>query len=278
MQVYRGMDIGTAKPTSDERAEVPHHLLDLADPDERFSVARFQEEADRAIAAIDERGHRALLVGGTGLYFQAVVDRLAVPGEWPEVREELGATGTDGLYRRLEVLDPSAAARIEPTNRRRVVRALEVTLGSGRPFSSFGPGVDAYPPTPIRLTGVWLPRAALAQRIDARLRAQRAERTVAVVVEQLVRAVGIDEEEIEIAVVIRVEKRAADGLDIAAIRFRLLGDVFPLPFLDLTPKLVRPVPREVDEQRSGRGPGRDVGTGRGDNQRCRQPRKHGPTL
>jgi tRNA dimethylallyltransferase len=176
MQVYRGMDIGTAKPTHAERTEVPHHLLDLADPDERFSVARFQHEADRAIAGIEGRGHRALLVGGTGLYVQAVVDRLAMPGEWPDVRHELdaqaAATGTEGLYRRLSEVDPQAAARIEPTNRRRVVRALEVTIGSGRPFSSYGPGVDAFPPTPFRLAGVWLPRAALARRIDARLRAQ----------------------------------------------------------------------------------------------------------
>ena len=76
MQVYRGMDIGTAKPTESERAEVPHHLIDLADPGERFTVARFQQEADAAIAAIEARGNRALLVGGTGLYVQAVVDRL----------------------------------------------------------------------------------------------------------------------------------------------------------------------------------------------------------
>ena len=172
MQVYRGMDIGTAKPTAAERTEVQHHLLDLADPDERFTVARFQEEFDKAIGRIEERGHRALLVGGTGLYLQAVVDRLSVPGEWPDIRDELAGTGTEGLYRRLEVLDPGAAARIEPSNRRRVVRALEVTIGSGRPFSSFGPGIDAYPETPYSLTGVWLPRATLARRIDARLRAQ----------------------------------------------------------------------------------------------------------
>jgi len=172
MQVYRGMDIGTAKATNAERAEIPHHLLDLAEPDERFSVARFQEEAHRAIAAIEDRGHRALLVGGTGLYLQAIVDRLALPGEWPEVREQLEGTGTDGLYEQLTTLDPQAAARIGPANRRRVVRALEVTIGSGRPFSSFGPGLDAFPPSRFRLTGVWLPRAALARRIDSRLRAQ----------------------------------------------------------------------------------------------------------
>jgi tRNA dimethylallyltransferase len=172
MQVYRGMDIGTAKPTPEEQSEVRHHLLDLAEPEERFTVTRFQEEADKAIAGIEARGHRALLVGGTGLYLQAVIDRLNVPGEWPDLREELDATGTDGLYRRLEGVDPAAAKRIDPANRRRVVRALEVTLGSGRPFSSFGPGLDAYPPTAFRLTGVWMPRATLARRIDARLRAQ----------------------------------------------------------------------------------------------------------
>ena len=176
MQVYRGMDIGTAKPTAAEQAEVPHHLLDLAEPGERFTVARFQTEADRAIADIEARGHRALLVGGTGLYVQAIVDRLAVPGEWPDVRAELdaeaAATGTEGLHRRLRVVDPGAAARIEPSNRRRVVRALEVSLGSGQPFSSFGPGIDAYPPTPFRMTGVWLPRAVLGRRIDVRLCAQ----------------------------------------------------------------------------------------------------------
>ncbi|MBV8235644.1 MAG: tRNA (adenosine(37)-N6)-dimethylallyltransferase MiaA [Acidimicrobiia bacterium] len=172
MQVYRGMDVGTAKPTLEERAAVPHHLLDLAEPAERFTVARFQVEFDKAIAGIEERGHRALLVGGTGLYLQAVIDRLEIPGEWPDVRQELAGTGTEGLYRRLQVLDPPAAARIEPANRRRVVRALEVTIGSGRPFSSFGPGIDAYPPTPYDLTGVWLPRVRVARRIDARLRAQ----------------------------------------------------------------------------------------------------------
>jgi tRNA dimethylallyltransferase len=179
MQVYRGMDIGTAKASPAERSAVPHHLLDVAEPSERFTVARFQAEARRAIDGIEERGHRALLVGGTGLYLRALVDGLAVPGEWPDVRGDLeteaAATGTEGLYRRLAAVDPGAAARIDPANRRRVVRALEVTLGSGRPFSSYGPGLDAYPPTRFRMAGVWLPRAALARRIDARLRAQLAD-------------------------------------------------------------------------------------------------------
>jgi tRNA dimethylallyltransferase len=119
-----------------------------------------------------------LLVGGTGLYLQAVVDGLAVPGAWPELRAELEATaatpaGVGALYRQLEAADPPAATRIEPGNARRIVRALEVTLGSGRRFSSFGPGVAAFPATTrFRLAGVWLPRAVVAARIEVRYRAQ----------------------------------------------------------------------------------------------------------
>ncbi len=172
MQVYRGMDVGTAKPSPAERAEVPHHLLDLADPAEDFSVARFQAEARAALAAIEARGHRALLVGGTGLYVRAVVDSLTLPGRYPEARAEVEAEPeTPALHRRLAQLDPRAARRMEPTNRRRLVRALEVTLGSGRPFSSYGPGLDAYPPSPVAQVGLRLPLERLDRRIDARLEA-----------------------------------------------------------------------------------------------------------
>jgi tRNA dimethylallyltransferase len=169
MQVYRGMDIGTAKPLEAERAEIPHHLLDLADPDEEWSVTRWAAEARTAIAGIEARGHRALLVGGTGLYFQAVVDDLRPPGQYPDTRAELDAQpDTRALHGWLERLDPAAAARMLPTNRRRVVRALEVTIGSGRPFSSFGPGMSRFPATTWRLAGVWLPRPVVGARIDAR--------------------------------------------------------------------------------------------------------------
>jgi tRNA dimethylallyltransferase len=169
MQVYRGMDVGTDKPTPAERAEVPHHLLDLADPSEEFTVARYRRAFDEALAGIEARGHRALLVGGTGLYLRAVVDRLAIPARYPDVRAELEAEpDTVALHTRLAALDPVAAGRMVPTNRRRVVRALEVTLGSGRPFSSYGPGLDAYPPTAFRLFGVDLPAADVARRIEAR--------------------------------------------------------------------------------------------------------------
>jgi tRNA dimethylallyltransferase len=176
MQVYRGMDIGTAKPTPADRAEVPHHLIDIADPWDEFTVAWFAAEARRAVDDIAARGRRALLVGGTGLYLQAVVDELQVPGRYAEVRATLDAEpDTAALHARLAELDPVAAGRMEPTNRRRVVRALEVTLGSGRPFSSYGPGLGAYPPSRYHLVGVRLPHDVVAERIEARYRRQMAD-------------------------------------------------------------------------------------------------------
>ncbi len=173
MQVYRAMDIGTAKPASAERAEVPHHLLDIADPWDEFTVASFASRARDAVADIEARGRRALLVGGTGLYLRAVIDELAVPGRYPEARASVDAEAdTEALHRRLAELDPVAASRMEPTNRRRVVRALEVTVGSGRPFSSFGPGLEAYPPSRFELVGVELPFDVVAARIEARYHQQ----------------------------------------------------------------------------------------------------------
>jgi tRNA dimethylallyltransferase len=175
MCVYRGMDIGTAKPSGAERAAVPYHLVDLVDPDEEFTLSRFQALARDALAAIEGRGQRALLVGGTGLYLRAVVDQLSVPGRFPDVaaaleREADAPGGTTRLHATLTALDPTAAARMEPTNRRRVVRALEVTIGAGRPFSSFGPGLDAYPPTPFTLVGIRFDPVVHDARIDQRFR------------------------------------------------------------------------------------------------------------
>jgi tRNA dimethylallyltransferase len=180
MCVYRGMDIGTAKPTAPARARVPHHLLDIADPAEEFTARRFQAAALSALEDVEARGRRALLVGGTGLYLRAVVDRLAIPGRWPVIAADLDAEAStaDGLrrlYIRLAALDPIAAGRVTPANRRRVVRALEVTLGSGKPFSSFGPGLEAYPPSPFVLAGIRLDLATLDTRIEARFRRQLAE-------------------------------------------------------------------------------------------------------
>ena len=172
MQVYRGMDIGTAKPTVEERVGVPHHLIDVASPAERFTVTRFAAAAAAALSDIEGRGGVGVVVGGTGLYLQALLGDLTPPGEWPDVRADVAAWPPPDAYARLIALDPVAAARIEPGNHRRIVRALEVTIGSGRPFSSFGPGIDAYPPTArFQQVGVWLPRAVVGARIAERVAA-----------------------------------------------------------------------------------------------------------
>ncbi|MGI9603637.1 MAG: tRNA (adenosine(37)-N6)-dimethylallyltransferase MiaA [Acidimicrobiales bacterium] len=169
MQVYRGMDIGTAKPTLAEQEAVPHHLIDLTDPDDDYTVSRFRVAYEEAVADIVARDRVPVLVGGTGLYLQAVLDRFEIPGRYDEVRAELEAEpDTNGLHRRLAELDPDAAARMEPSNRRRVVRALEVTIGSGRPFSTYGPGVDAFPDHGHRILGLRMPRPVIDARIEDR--------------------------------------------------------------------------------------------------------------
>ena len=173
MQVYRGMDIGTAKPTAAERGRIVHHLLDLVDASEEFTVAEFQGAYRDVLADLEQRGRRALLVGGTGLYHRAVIDGLDLPGEWPDIRHRLAAEadelGSAALHERLAAVDPDAAAKIEPTNTRRVVRALEVCEGSGRAFSSFGPGLDSYPMSDVVQIGLRWDRAALAERIERRV-------------------------------------------------------------------------------------------------------------
>jgi tRNA dimethylallyltransferase len=169
MQVYRGMDIGTAKPTRADQETVSHHCLDLAEPSEDFTVTRYRAAYDDAVAGIEARGRRALLVAGTGLYLRAVTDRLPIPGQWPDVKAELeGEADTRALHSQLVALDPLAASRMTDTNRRRIIRALEVSIGSGRPFSSFGPGLTAYPDVPFRFIGVDVDPAELAGRIGAR--------------------------------------------------------------------------------------------------------------
>jgi len=192
MQVYRGMDIGTAKATVAEQARVPHHLIDRLDPCEECSVAWFQAEARATIAALRERGARPILVGGTGLYHRAVVDGLEIPGRFPDVVTALAAEpDTVVLHRRLAELDPAAAARMEPGNRRRVLRALEVTLGSGRPFSSFGPGLEAYPATDWYLFGLAVDRVRSAERIATRVHEMVAAGLVDEVARLLARPEGL---------------------------------------------------------------------------------------
>lgn len=180
MQVYRGLDIGTAKPTRAERAEIVHHLVDVVDPSEEWSVRRTQRSAREVLADIEARGRRALLVGGTGLYVRAVVDDLEIPPTDRAVRDELDRSVDDdaGLalaYDRLAELDPPAAERMEHGNRRRIVRALEVIELTGRRFSSFGPGIDEYPPPAISVTmlGLRFEAPVLADRIAVRFAAMR---------------------------------------------------------------------------------------------------------
>jgi tRNA dimethylallyltransferase len=174
MTVYRGMDVGTAKPSPEERAGVPHHLLDVADPVEPFSVARFQVLAREALAGIRDRGRPALLVGGSGLYYRAVVDDLEFPGTDSAVRgvllTEAAVVGPEALHRRLAGFDPRAAAGMEPSNARRAVRALEVAALTGRPFSSFARAWDRYPGDRVRAAGVTMPPDVLRARIEARVR------------------------------------------------------------------------------------------------------------
>ena len=173
MQVYKNMDIGTSTPTECDRAEVPHHMVNLLEPSEEFTIAQFQREALKAIQSILVRGRVPLLVGGTGLYLRAIVDNLDIPGRYQHVRDELDAEmDTAVLYRRLGVLDPVAASRMEPTNRRRVIRALEVTIGSGRAFSSYGPGLNSYPDTKCVMIGLLWPQKMLDKRIENRLTQQ----------------------------------------------------------------------------------------------------------
>jgi tRNA dimethylallyltransferase len=173
MTVYRGMDVGTAKPRAGERMGIRHHLIDVAEPTEPFSVASFQRLARTALADIRARGRPALLVGGSGLYFRAVVDDLDLPGTDPALRRaleaEARALGPERIHARLAEFDPSAAGKIEPANARRTVRALEVAALTGRPFSSFAEAWDRYPAGRVRVAGVAVSREALRTRIEDRV-------------------------------------------------------------------------------------------------------------
>jgi tRNA dimethylallyltransferase len=174
MLVYRGMDVGTAKPTAEQRALVPHHLLDVADPGRPFSVAEFQRLVLEAVHEIRARGDGVLLVGGSGLYFRAVVDGLYFPQTDAALRSDLEAealgAGAETMYARLRSVDPMAAAKIEPGNLRRTVRALEVAALTGRPFSTFAGSWDRYPPGRVRAAGVALAPDDLRARIESRVR------------------------------------------------------------------------------------------------------------
>ena len=179
MQVYRHMSIGTAKPTVEEQQSVRHHLIDIVEPSDEFTVAIFQQHLEQALSSIAMASRCGLLVGGTGLYHRAAIDGLDLAGSWPEIRQQLeaeaDAEGTPSLHHRLVKLDPVAASRMEPTNTRRVVRALEVIEGSGELFSSFGRGLDEYPKSEVHQVGLRWPREVLATRIEERVHRMMAD-------------------------------------------------------------------------------------------------------
>lgn len=176
--VYRGLDIGTAKPDASQRAQVSHHLLDVVDPAEPFTVADFQRRAREAIEGIRSRNRLPLLVGGTGLYIRALVDDLAIPNVAPDDRlraaleVEARRRGPAYLHGRLALLDPIAAGHIHPHNVRRVIRALEVATVAGRPISALQR--QGAPPATVAMVGVTMERSLLYRRIDARVDAQLA--------------------------------------------------------------------------------------------------------
>jgi tRNA dimethylallyltransferase len=170
---YRGMDIGTAKPTAEEQARVPHHLIDIADPDEILSLAIFQQKAQEAIRGIHTRNKIPFLVGGTGQYIRAVTEGWTPPevqpderlrGELERLKEE---RGPDWLYEKLQELDPIAAEKIDPRNYRRTIRALEVILTTGRRFSE--QRGQSQSPYHLIAIGLTRPRAELYERVDQRI-------------------------------------------------------------------------------------------------------------
>jgi len=172
-QVYRHLDIGTAKPTPDERALVPHHLIDIVDPDEEFSLARYQALAAAAITGIHRRGSLPILVGGSGQYVWGVLEGWQAPrvAPDPELRRDLEARAASGegaaLYQELVAVDPESARRIDPKNTRRVIRALEVYRTTGLPFSQLS---ARKPPAFASLViGLTCARPELYRRIDERI-------------------------------------------------------------------------------------------------------------
>ena len=170
-QLYRGMDVGTAKLPVDERRGIAHHQLDVLEVTEEASVAAYQSAARADLDAIAARGRHPVVAGGSGLYVRAALDRLEIPPTDPGVRrrleEEAVALGTPAMLQRLREQDPEAASAIEPNNTRRIVRALEVIELTGRPFSATMPTREYLRPTVA--IGLWVPRAVLDQRIETRV-------------------------------------------------------------------------------------------------------------
>ena len=195
-QIYRGMDIGTAKATPQEQARARHHLIDLIDPDEVLGLAQFQALAYALIDRLHAQGTTPFLVGGTGQYVQAVVEGWQVPRVEPdealrrELYEQAETAGAQALHDRLRALDPAAAERIDARNVRRIVRALEVCLLTGQPISR--QQTKQPPPYRILRLGLSLPRSQLYQRIDRRVDAMMAAGLEAEVRGLVARGYGFD--------------------------------------------------------------------------------------
>jgi tRNA dimethylallyltransferase len=173
MQLYKGMDIGTAKITMQDRKGIPHHLLDLLEVTEDANVAWYQEKAREAISEIHGRGKNAIIVGGTGLYIKAILDELNFPDTDPVVRAELelefATKGIGPLFERLEKLDPAAALAIDKANSRRVIRALEVIKITGKPFTANLPREESSRYPYAKQFGLVMDRDALSTRISTRV-------------------------------------------------------------------------------------------------------------
>lgn len=175
MQVYRGMDIGTGKATLEERSIVPHHMIDIRDPDEPFSVTEFKQQAQELITAINERGNIPLIVGGTGLYIESVCydygfSRAAIDEPFREkLRQEATTKGTQALHRKLEQLDAEAASRIHPNDLRRIIRALEVIHQTGESFSSYQKKAKKESPYQLCIICLTMDRQLLYKRIEERI-------------------------------------------------------------------------------------------------------------
>ncbi|SHE40468.1 tRNA dimethylallyltransferase [Desulforamulus putei DSM 12395] len=176
MLVYRGMDIGTAKPTPAEMQGIPHHLIDIVDPDEEFSVAMFQTAAEKLIVEITDRGNLPLLVGGTGLYVRSVIDHYdftPAPRDQKlreRLKQQAATLGNEEMHRRLAAVDPASAARLHPNDIRRVIRALEVYYQTGKPISEYQyTQTNTAPKYRLKMFGLTMDRQLLYRRIEQRV-------------------------------------------------------------------------------------------------------------
>jgi tRNA dimethylallyltransferase len=210
--VYRRMDVGTAKPTAADRARVRHHLIDLVEPDEDYSVARFLADAQAAVADILARGRRPIVVGGTGYWLSALLGGATSAGVPPNepLRVELSRAPLKALVERLEAIDPAAAVAIDRRNPRRLIRAIEVVEATGRPFAEARAGREVL--AGARLIGLTLPRPALYARIDRRY-------------DQMVEAGWLDEVRWLLARGYRRDLPSMSGLGYREMAAHLVGEV-----------------------------------------------------